>query len=118
MGPPLLTGYVCAFISTVCFGSFAVPVKLPYVLPLDVHPLAFQTYKTLMCLATAWLSLVIPVYDGDGDDGDDDGNWTVVGFQYTPWGIVSGMFWVPGGVMAIYAVQNAGEREGATSSKK
>lgn len=29
-------------------------------------------------------------------------------FQFTPWGIVSGLFWVPAGVSAIYAVQNAG----------
>ena len=105
MSPPLIVGYVCALISTVCFGSFAVPVKLPSVVPLDVHPLAFQTYKTLMCCATSWISLVVPVYS---EGGGDEEEWSLVSFQYTPWGIVSGMFWVPGGVMAIYAVQNAG----------
>ena len=26
----------------------------------------------------------------------------------TPWGLVSGIFWVPGGISAVYAVQNAG----------
>jgi multidrug transporter EmrE-like cation transporter len=29
-------------------------------------------------------------------------------FYFTPWGIISGLFWVPAGVAAIYAVQNAG----------
>eukprot|EP00551_Chaetoceros_affinis_P009952 CAMPEP_0203665838 /NCGR_PEP_ID=MMETSP0090-20130426/2987_1 /ASSEMBLY_ACC=CAM_ASM_001088 /TAXON_ID=426623 /ORGANISM="Chaetoceros affinis, Strain CCMP159" /LENGTH=560 /DNA_ID=CAMNT_0050529537 /DNA_START=550 /DNA_END=2232 /DNA_ORIENTATION=- len=29
-------------------------------------------------------------------------------FYYTPWGIISGLFWVPAGVAAIYAVKNAG----------
>ena len=106
MSPPLLVGYVTALISTLCFGSFAVPVKLPSVISLNVHPLAFQTYKTTMCVATAWISLVVPVY-GDGGDGGEEG-WTLTKLQYTPWGIVSGIFWVPGGVMAIYAVQNAG----------
>ncbi|GMH82268.1 hypothetical protein TrVE_jg4837 [Triparma verrucosa] len=100
--PGLFVGYVAAFIATACFGSFAVPVKLPQIVPLNVHPLAFQSYKTLMCVATAWLCFVVPVYD------DEDGTWSFVGFEYTPWGIISGLFWVPGGAMAIYAVQNAG----------
>eukprot|EP00518_Triparma_eleuthera_P012341 CAMPEP_0182468844 /NCGR_PEP_ID=MMETSP1319-20130603/16133_1 /TAXON_ID=172717 /ORGANISM="Bolidomonas pacifica, Strain RCC208" /LENGTH=370 /DNA_ID=CAMNT_0024669091 /DNA_START=99 /DNA_END=1208 /DNA_ORIENTATION=- len=106
MSPPLLFGYATALISTLCFGSFAVPVKLPSVASLNVHPLAFQTYKTAMCAATAWTSLVLPVYT-DGRDGEREG-WRRTELQYTPWGIVSGVFWVPGGVMAIYAVQNAG----------
>lgn len=29
-------------------------------------------------------------------------------FYFSPWGIVSGLFWVPGGIAAIYGVQNAG----------
>eukprot|EP00956_Cyclotella_meneghiniana_P033488 scaffold96529_cov78-Cyclotella_meneghiniana.AAC.18 len=28
--------------------------------------------------------------------------------RFTPWGIVSGLFWVPGGVAGIYAIRNAG----------
>ena len=28
--------------------------------------------------------------------------------RFTPWGLVSGLFWVPGGVSGIYAIRNAG----------
>ena len=28
--------------------------------------------------------------------------------RFTPWGIVSGLFWVPGGVAGIYGIRNAG----------
>ena len=28
--------------------------------------------------------------------------------RFTAWGIVSGLFWVPGGVAGIYAIRNAG----------
>uniref|UniRef100_A0A6T6DR75 EamA domain-containing protein n=1 Tax=Craspedostauros australis TaxID=1486917 RepID=A0A6T6DR75_9STRA len=29
-------------------------------------------------------------------------------FSFTPWGIVSGLFWVPGGVATVYAVKTSG----------
>jgi len=29
-------------------------------------------------------------------------------FSFTPWGIVSGFFWVPGGVAMVYAIKSAG----------
>ncbi|GMH68793.1 hypothetical protein TrLO_g1824 [Triparma laevis f. longispina] len=103
--PALFVGYIAALIATLSFGSFAVPVKLPQIIPLNVHPLAFQSYKTLMCVCTAWLCFIVPVYN------DEDESWsfvTLASLEYTPWGIISGLFWVPGGAMAIYAVQNAG----------
>jgi glucose uptake protein GlcU len=92
----LITGYLSALLACFCFGSFAVPVKSPSIASLNVHPLVFQTYKSLVCLFTAWLSLM--PWDGS--------TWPAP--TYTPWGLVSGLFWVPGGVCAIYAVQNAG----------
>ena len=45
-----------------------------------------------MCFVTSWLILFT---------GEEK-------FAFTPWGIVSGLFWVPGGIGTIYAVQNAG----------
>jgi len=63
---------------------------------------------------------------GDSDDiVKDDDEWissssssqatttsssssSTTSFQFTPWGVVSGLFWVPGGVATIYAIQNAG----------
>lgn len=57
-----------------------------------VDPLVFQSYKTFMCLVTSFFTL--PLFHQK--------------FYFTPWGIISGLFWVPAGVSAIYAVQNAG----------
>jgi hypothetical protein len=106
MSPPLFLGLTSAIIATFCFGTFAVPVKSPACRSINsgagIHPLAFQSYKTLCCLLTSWLALVIPAYD------EDTGGWVRVRPVITAWGLVSGLFWVPGGVAAIYAVQNAG----------
>mmetsp|Transcript_15944 Transcript_15944/g.30074 ORF Transcript_15944/g.30074 Transcript_15944/m.30074 type:complete len:365 (+) Transcript_15944:155-1249(+) len=94
MAPDVCTpcGWISAFVSCICFGSFAVPVKSKRATECNIDPLAFQTYKTFMCLITSFLTL--PLFHQT--------------FQFTPWGIVSGLFWVPAGVSAIYAVQNAG----------
>jgi hypothetical protein len=73
------------------FGSFGVPIKSKIVTSLDIDPLVFQSYKTFMCFLTSWLVLL---------SGQQ--------FTYTPWGIVSAFFWVPGGVATVYAVKSAG----------
>ena len=44
-----------------------------------------------MCFFTSWLVLLLGIP-----------------FQFTPWGMVSGICWVPGGTAGIYAVRNAG----------
>ena len=48
-----------------------------------------------MCLATSWLVLTLPSAHAPL-------------LTFTPWGIVSGLFWVPGGVATVYAVKRAG----------
>lgn len=53
---------------------------------------ASQTYKSFWCFATSWL--VVPFTGGK--------------VQYTPWGIVSALFWVPAGVAAVIAVEHSG----------
>jgi hypothetical protein len=45
-----------------------------------------------MCFITSFLTF--PIFDQD--------------FYFTPWGILSALFWVPAAVAAVYAVQNAG----------
>ena len=81
-------GLLTAGVATLTFGSFAAPVKSRAARSVDIHPLAFQTYKTLACVLTSPLSLLfLP-------------DRTVV---FTPLGLLSGLFWVPGGVAAIYA---------------
>ncbi|GKY98803.1 hypothetical protein MPSEU_000836400 [Mayamaea pseudoterrestris] len=82
-------GWLAAAASAVGFGSFGVPIKGA---PVALDPLVFQSYKTTICFVTSWLVLLL---------GDDY-------FVYSPWGIVSGLFWVPGGVATVYAIQAAG----------
>jgi Transmembrane family, TMEM144 of transporters len=84
-------GWMAAIASMLAFGSFAAPIKCLVVSSLDVDPLVFQSYKTLICFLTSWVVLFF---------GQN--------FTYSPWGIVSGFFWVPGGVATIFAVKSAG----------
>lgn len=87
-----LWGWTAAVCSMLAFGSFGAPIKSEASKSVDVDPLVFQSYKTGMCFITSWLVLLIRGQE----------------FSYTPWGIVSGLFWVPGGVATIYAVKTAG----------
>ena len=84
-------GWIAALVSAIAFGSFAVPIKGEAANSVDIDPLVMQSYKTTMCFITSWSILLL---------GQE--------FNYTPWGIVSGMFWIPGGTMAIFSVRNAG----------
>jgi len=84
-------GYAAAVGAAICLGSFGVPAKSKVVTRLDADPLVIQTYKSTMAFLTCWLVLLLgePV-------------------KLTSWGIVSGIFWVPGGVAGIYGIRNAG----------
>jgi hypothetical protein len=70
---------MAAAASALAFGTFGVPIKSDAARSVDVDPLVFQSYKTLLCFATSWLVLLF---------GQS--------FEFTPWGIVSAIFWVPG----------------------
>jgi len=85
-------GWIAALVSIVAFGSFGAPIKSEVVQKLNVNPLVYQSYKTFMCFVTSWLVLVFRIED----------------FSYTPWGIISGLFWVPGGIATIFAIQSVG----------
>ncbi|CAB9519490.1 expressed unknown protein [Seminavis robusta] len=84
-------GWMAAFASMLAFGSFGVPIKSDAANSVDIDPLVFQSYKSLVCFATSWLVLLAGVP-----------------FSFTPWGIVSCIFWVPGGVATVFAIRNAG----------
>ena len=84
-------GWLAAAVSCVSFGSFGVPIKGDAATSVDIDALVMQSYKTIMCFLTSWIVLLL---------GEP--------FTYTPWGIVSGAFWVPSGTAAIYAIRNAG----------
>jgi len=85
-------GWTSVLVSCLSFGSFAVPIKSKRARECNVDPLVFQSYKTFICFISSFLTL--PLFNQE--------------FYFTPWGIISGLFWVPAGVAAIYAVQNAG----------
>mmetsp|Transcript_54140 Transcript_54140/g.125959 ORF Transcript_54140/g.125959 Transcript_54140/m.125959 type:complete len:385 (-) Transcript_54140:113-1267(-) len=94
---PPWKGWVAVAIALVCFGSFGVPIKHKAVQDAKVHPLVFQTYKTFWALSTAWFALI----------------WA--DFHFSPWGLLSGVFWVPAGIAAIVAVNNVGLAIGQAS---
>ena len=77
---PACWGWMAALGAMLAFGSFSAPIKSDAARSVDIDPLVFQSYKTAMCFLTSWLILLIP--------GET--------FVFTPWGIVSGIFWVPG----------------------
>lgn len=83
-------GWIAGIIAAFSFGTFGVPIK-DVKSKMKVDPLVMQSYKSLLCFLTCWL--VIPLGEP---------------FKFTPWGIVSGMFWVPGATAGIYGIQNAG----------
>ena len=84
-------GYAAAIVAAICGGSFGVPAKSKVVTRLDADPLVIQTYKSTMAFLTCWLVIL---------SGES--------VKFTSWGLVSGVFWVPGGVCGIYAIRNAG----------
>jgi len=84
-------GWFAAFVGTIGFGSFAVPIKGDAANSVDIDPLVMQSYKSLMCFMTSWLVVLL---------GQK--------VTFTWWGLVSGLFWVPGGAFNIFAIRNAG----------
>ena len=85
-------GWMAALGAMLAFGSFGVPIKSDAANSVNVDPLVFQSYKSGVCFLTSWLILLK----------------SDVPFSFTPWGIVSCLFWVPGGVATVFAIRNAG----------
>ncbi|CAB9496997.1 expressed unknown protein [Seminavis robusta] len=85
-------GWAAAVVAVVSFGSFGVPIKSETCRRLNIDPLVFQTYKTVVCFLSSAVILAILGRP----------------FRFTPWGIVSAIFWVPAGVGTVAAVKLAG----------
>jgi hypothetical protein len=84
-------GFIAAIIALFCLGSFGVPIKSERANKVNIDPLAMQTYKSTMCFLLCWIVLLFGVK-----------------YSFTPWGIVSGIFWVPGGTAVVFSIRNAG----------
>lgn len=69
-------GWIAAIISVLSFGSFGVPIRY---CGHNAHPMIMQSYKTFMCFITCWFIILL--------------NEKIT---FTYWGILSGIFWVPG----------------------
>lgn len=73
-----------------CHRPCALRAQTPAVVKARVDPLVFQTYKTTAVFLSSWLVL------------------TYNEFQWTAWGMVGSLVWVPAGVGAVLAVRCAG----------
>lgn len=51
-------GWLAAIGSMIAFGSFGVPIKSEACQRVQVDPLVFQSYKTIMCFLTSWIILL------------------------------------------------------------
>jgi glucose uptake protein GlcU len=82
-------GWVAAICAVFAWGSFGVPIKS--IEHGDVNFFVMQSYKTIVCFMTCWLVILLgePV-------------------RFTSWGILSGVFWVPGAAAGIYGIRQAG----------
>lgn len=82
-------GWVAAIVGALAYGSFGVPIK--HTKNIDVHPCVFQTYKTVVMFVTCWGVKLL---------GEE--------IKLTPWGLLSGLMWIIGGVGGIYGIRMAG----------
>ena len=82
-------GWVAAFVAALAYGSFGVPIK--HTKSIDVHPCVFQTYKTVVMFVSCW---------GVKFLGEE--------ISLTPWGLLTGLMWIIGGVGGIYGIRMAG----------
>jgi Transmembrane family, TMEM144 of transporters len=82
-------GRTAGIMAALAYGSFGVPIKQTK--HIDVHPLVFQSYKTLTMFLMSWLVIFMGVSPA-----------------WTPWGLLSGFLWVMGGTGGVYAIRLAG----------
>lgn len=95
-------GWIAALIAALSFGTFGVPWKYDDSCR-NTDPLIFMTYNTLCLFAS---SLFVYMYWMTSiSSSEQDSNNSI---RFTPWGILTGLFWMPAGLAGISAVRNAG----------
>ena len=84
-------------------GVYPAFIKTPAVLAVDVHPVVFQCYKSTVVFLTGFLFLIPRWYSVQNSS---DPNQQLYQFSY--WGILSAVAWVPSGISTIFAVPRIG----------
>jgi glucose uptake protein GlcU len=82
-------GWIAAIVAVFFWGTYGVPIKSN--VNVDVNFFVMQSYKCIVCFVTSFLVVLL---------GEE--------VKFSHWGIVSGLFWVPGASCGIYAIRNAG----------
>eukprot|EP00930_Biecheleria_cincta_P033462 TRINITY_DN23195_c0_g1_i1.p1 TRINITY_DN23195_c0_g1~~TRINITY_DN23195_c0_g1_i1.p1 ORF type:complete len:297 (-),score=36.78 TRINITY_DN23195_c0_g1_i1:2-892(-) len=88
---------ILAFAGGTLLGSYQVPLKAPSVLNAKVHPIIFQSYKSLWAFITGWLFIVANLVRGQEHV-----------FQFSWWGVLNAAVWVPSGTLVIAAIPHLG----------
>eukprot|EP01028_Stygiella_incarcerata_P002441 TRINITY_DN1454_c0_g1_i1.p1 TRINITY_DN1454_c0_g1~~TRINITY_DN1454_c0_g1_i1.p1 ORF type:complete len:349 (-),score=80.30 TRINITY_DN1454_c0_g1_i1:78-1124(-) len=83
-------GFVAVFLAILFFGSYAVPLKFKRVRVLHIDPMVTQLYMGFMIFFTSWL---VALYEE---------------FEFTFYGILGAILWVPANVFAIFAIRLIG----------
>mmetsp|Transcript_25221 Transcript_25221/g.69547 ORF Transcript_25221/g.69547 Transcript_25221/m.69547 type:complete len:405 (+) Transcript_25221:90-1304(+) len=82
-------GFLAASFGASCYGSYGVPVKSTS--SVNIHPLVIQSYKTVV----VFVSSLVVVFNEE---------WP----SWTSYGLLSGLLWVCGGTLGIFAIRNSG----------
>jgi glucose uptake protein GlcU len=82
-------GWLAGIVAALAYGSFGVPIRETK--DIDVHPLVFQSYKTITMFMLSWLVIFMGIAP-----------------SWTSWGLVSGGLWVVGGTGGVLAIRMAG----------
>mmetsp|Transcript_50053 Transcript_50053/g.121275 ORF Transcript_50053/g.121275 Transcript_50053/m.121275 type:complete len:119 (+) Transcript_50053:458-814(+) len=82
-------GWIAALVAALSYGSFGVPIKATA--HIEVWPLVYQSYKTIVMFVTCWGVQFLGVE-----------------IAFTKWGLLSGMLWVLGGTSGVAAIRLAG----------
>ena len=98
-----LLALALAVVGGISMGIYPAFIKTPAVLAVEVHPVIFQCYKSTMVFLTGWLFL-IPRYYSLQHTSHPHAQL----YQFSMWGVISAVFWVPSGISTIFAVPRIG----------
>jgi hypothetical protein len=98
-----LLALALAVVGGTSMGIYPAFIKTPAVLAVEVHPVIFQCYKSTMVFLTGWLFLIPRYYSLEHSSHPH-----AQLYQFSLWGVLSAVFWVPSGISTIFAVPRIG----------